>query len=44
MIYVIIDLSIHIDMSDGKAFTKQKFELDRSDHDNHTNRAERYVA
>ena len=29
-------------MSDGKGSTKNKFELDRSDNDNHTNRAERY--
>ena len=30
-------------MSDGKGSTKNKFELDRSDHDSHANRAERYL-
>ena len=35
--------SIHIVMSDGKCYTKNKFELDRPDHDSHANRAERYL-
>jgi len=43
MIYVIIDLSIHIAMSDGKDSTKNKFELDRPDHGSHANRAEGYL-
>jgi len=30
-------------MSDGKGSTKNKFELDRPDHDSHPNRAERYL-
>jgi len=30
-------------MSDGKSYTKNKFELDRLDHDSHGNRAERYL-
>ena len=30
-------------MSDGKSSTKNKFELDKSDHDSHTNCAERYL-
>ena len=36
-------LSIHIVMSDGKGSTKNKFELDRTDHDSHANRAECYL-
>jgi len=36
-------LSIHLVISDGKGSTKNKFELDRQDHDSHTNRAERYL-
>ena len=28
-------------MSYGKSYTKNKFELDRPDHDNHANRSER---
>jgi hypothetical protein len=36
-------LSIHIVRSDGKGSTKNKFELDRPDHDSHENRAERYL-
>jgi len=35
--------SIHIVMPDGKSYTKNKFELDRPNHDSHTNRAERYL-
>jgi len=30
-------------MSDGKGYTKNKFQLDRSDHDSHANRAARYL-
>ena len=30
-------------MSDGKHYIKNKFELDKLDHDNHANRAERYL-
>jgi len=29
-------------MSDGNGSTKNKFELDRPDHDSHANRTERY--
>ena len=36
-------VSIHIVMSDGKGSTKNKFELDRPNHDSHANRAERYL-
>jgi len=39
IIYVIIDFVL----SDGKGSTKNKFELDRPDHDSHANRAERYL-
>jgi len=31
-------------MSDAKGSTKNKFELDRLDHDSHENCAERYLA
>ena len=30
-------------MSDGKGSTKYKFELERPNHDNYANRAERYL-
>ena len=40
---MITDLTIHIVMSDGKGSTKYKFQLDMPDHDNHANRAERYL-
>ena len=30
-------------MSDGKGYTKIKFELEKSDHDSQANRAERYL-
>ena len=35
-------ISIHIVKSDGKGSTKNKFELDRLDHDSYVNRLERY--
>jgi len=36
-------LSIHIVMSGGNGSTKNKFELDRLDQDNHWNHTERYL-
>jgi len=30
-------------MSDGKSYTKNKFELDRSNYDSHAKHAERYL-
>jgi len=30
-------------MSDGKGSAKNKFEVDRPDHDSHENRAERFL-
>ena len=30
-------------MSEGNGYTKNKFELDRPDHDSHPNRAEGYL-
>ena len=30
-------------MSDGKSYTKNKFELDRPDHDGNANLAKRYL-
>ena len=30
-------------MSDGKGYTKNKFELDKPDHGSQANRAERYL-
>ena len=35
--------SIHIVMSYGKSYTKNKFELDRPNHDSHANHAERHL-